>query len=89
MRSQAAPPHPRICRVPSTPPPPKKKKTNKKKKQTKKIVQLFPIAITGMIFLYQSAASQLQKEHFTSFILLSIDNFKIIYLFTTRLLFHL
>ena len=46
----------------------------------------------GMIFLYLYAISQLEnylKKHFTSFILLSIDNSNFIYLFTMRLLFPL
>ena len=45
-----------------------------------------------MIFLYLYAISQLEnylKKSFTSFIFLSIDNSKIIYFFTMRLLFPL
>ena len=45
-----------------------------------------------MIFLYLYAISQLEnylKEHFTSFILLSIDNSNLIYLFTMHSLFPL
>ena len=42
-------------------------------------------------FIY-TATSQLENyssEHFASFILLSIENFNIIYFFTMRLLFNL
>ena len=56
-------------------------------------VQLFQDAITGMIFLYLYATSQLEnylKKHFTcSFILLSIDDSNITNLFTMCLLFPL
>ena len=42
-------------------------------------------------FIYTQQANQktILKKHFTSFILLSIDNSNIIYLFTMRLLFPL
>ena len=45
-----------------------------------------------MTFLYLYAISQLEsylKKHLTSFILLSINNSNIIYLFTVRLIFLL
>ena len=60
------------------------------KQHVKNFVQLFSDAITGMIFLYLYAISQLEnylKKHFTSFILLSIENSNLIYFFTMRLLF--